>query len=153
MEYTPLESTQHYSDCAPLIEGLGYALVELRIGHTKSSYQVRAVISRLKVEDGGIGIDDCSKVHTLLFARLEAVFGTQDIHMEVTSPGTERQIKNAAEFPLFVGRMARVWYTEVQDWIAGKILGADSTKVTLEIDGAERSFPFEQIAKAKLVNS
>ncbi len=90
---------------------------------------------------------------SLLFARLEAILSTQDLYMEVTSPGTERQIKNAAEFALFMGRMVRIWHVEVKDWLIGKLVSANKTEIIMEIDGAERSFPFEYIAKAKLVNT
>ena len=48
MEYTPLNSFPYYQDCAPLIEGLGFQLVELRIIPAKTLNTVRVVIARKK---------------------------------------------------------------------------------------------------------
>ena len=74
--------------------------------------------------------------------------------MEVTSPGMERNIKNAAEFALFVNQYARVWDTEITDWIPGKIISASNASVTLELEsGEKKEIDFSRIAKAKLLNT
>ena len=36
MEYTPYSKIKYYSDCAPLVEGLGYKLVDLKIVPAKT---------------------------------------------------------------------------------------------------------------------
>ena len=46
MEYTPLESQHYYSECKGLVEGLGYILVELKIGRTHSVVQIRVPLFR-----------------------------------------------------------------------------------------------------------
>jgi ribosome maturation factor RimP len=74
--------------------------------------------------------------------------------MEVTSPGMERNIKNAAEFALFAGRPARVWDRRTSDWRSGVIAAADKVSVTLvnvNSTNEEEIVPFAEIAKAKLV--
>ncbi len=149
MDYIPFETMPHYTACLPLVSGLGYGLAELRVIKSGGQFHVRAVITGSDI----IGIDDCSRVHRLLLPRLEAVLHSQDIYMEVTSPGTERVIKNAAEFALFDGKYVKVWHTEVRDWIKGRICSSDSAGLTLETDGAERYIPYGQIAKAKLFDA
>jgi ribosome maturation factor RimP len=166
VEYTALEKIPHYNECSPLVSGLGYALVELRTTANHGQYQVRAVITHLdSAKAEGIGINDCAKVHRLLLPRLEALLKSQEVYMEVTSPGMERLIKNAAEFTLFAGKNLRVWDTSVSDWVPGIIISADSKALTLELSEQEtaqetaaaakrqRIIPFEQIAKAKLLHS
>ena len=166
MEYTALEKIPHYNECSPLVSGLGYALVELRTTANHGQYQVRAVITHLdSAKTEGIGINDCAKVHRLLLPRLEALLKSQEVYMEVTSPGMERLIKNAAEFTLFTGKNLRIWDTSVSDWVPGVIISADSKTLTLELSEHEtaqetaaaakrqRIIPFEQIAKAKLLHS
>jgi ribosome maturation factor RimP len=70
--------------------------------------------------------------------------------MELTSPGIEHNIKNAAEFAVFTGRAVRVWDKTVNDWVGGKIISADDKQVTLETEGGEsKSVSYENIAKAK----
>lgn len=151
MEYEPLEKMPHYSECAPLVEGLGYTLVELHISPAKTVTKITAVIAS-KDPAVDIGVNDCSKVHHALLPRLEAILGTDDTYMELTSPGMERNFKNAAEFSVFVGREVRVWDKTVTDWVSGKILSADEKSVTLEKDGGSQSISFENIAKAKFIH-
>ena len=72
--------------------------------------------------------------------------------MELTSPGIEHNIKNAAEFSVFKGRKVRVWDKTVTDWVGGKILDADEKSVILEKEGGEKlSVSYENIAKAKFI--
>jgi len=154
LEYVSLAEIPHYSDCEPIVFGLGYSLVELRIFRTNGTTQIRAVIAHADSENPrGIGIDDCAKVHRLLLPRLEAILKEQDIYMEVTSPGTERLIKNAAEFAFFVKKYMRVYDTTVSDWITGQLIRADKEQIVLLIDGTEKIIPLDNIAKAKLLNS
>ncbi len=162
VEYTSLDSVPYYPDCSPLVAGLGYVLVELRVVPQHGIIRVTAVIA-CPVSDGScppIGVNDCAKVHRVLLPRMEALLNSQDIYMEVTSPGMERLIKNAAEFALFTGRFVRVWDSSVTDWVPGRIKSSDSESLTLEIMQTEktgqdqpeiRSIPFARIAKAKLL--
>lgn len=160
MEYLPLETVPYYSDCAPLVSGLGYDLVSLKVIPQNGNIRVTAVISNHV--DGGaicsIGINDCAKVHRALLPRLEALLDSQDIYMEVTSPGTERVIKNGAEFSLFVGRDVKVWDSEISDWVSGKIVSADQEKLVLEssmegstTENLNQEIPYSRISKAKLL--
>ena len=155
MEYTPLNSFPYYQDCAPLVEGLGFQLVELRIIPAKTVNTVRVVIARKSDDETqGITVNDCAKVHRLIQPRLEALISSKEVNMEVTSPGMERNIKNAAEFALFVNQYARVWDTEITDWIPGKIISSSNASVILELEsGEKKEIDFIRIAKAKLLNT
>ena len=100
--------------------------------------------------DVSISVNDCAKVHRALLPRLEALLGTEETTMELTSPGIEHNIKNAAEFSVFIGRKVRVWDKTVNDWVGGKIKSADEKSVTLEKEEGESvTILFENIAKAK----
>lgn len=141
----------YYKDCAPMVENLGYKLVELRVVPGKGTVKINAVIAS-KDSAVDIGVNDCSKVHHALLPHLESILGTEDTYMELTSPGMERNIKNAAEFAVFIGRDVRVWDKTVTDWVGGKIISADDKTVILEKDGENHSFSFENIAKAKFIH-
>ena len=151
MDYESLDSMPYYKDCAPMVENLGYKLVELRVVPGKGTVKINAVIAS-KDPAVDIGVNDCSKVHHALLPHLESILGTEDTYMELTSPGMERNIKNAAEFAVFIGRDVRVWDKTVTDWVGGKIVSADDKTVTLEKDGENRVFSFENIAKAKFIH-
>ncbi|MCR5386149.1 MAG: ribosome maturation factor [Treponema sp.] len=152
MDYVSLKSISHYSDCEPLVSGLGYILVDLKIVPAKSTVKISAVIAS-KDSSKDIGVEDCSKVHHALLPRLQALLGTEDTYMEVTSPGMDRNIKNAAEFEIFKGHEVRVWDKTVSDWVGGIIKEADSKTVSLEnTDTKEiKTVSFENIAKAKFI--
>ncbi len=149
MEYTSYKSIKYYDECAALVEGMGYKLVELKIVPSKTTTKISAMIASTE-PDGNIGVNDCAKVHRVLLPRLEALLGTEDTMMELTSPGIEHNIKNAAEFAVFAGRSVRVWDKTVNDWVGGKIISADDKQVTMEADdGKTVSVSYENIAKAK----
>lgn len=141
----------YYKDCAPLVESLGYKLVELHVVPQKPTVKITAVIASSD-PSVDIGVNDCAKAHHALLPRLEALLGTEDTYMELTSPGMERNFKNAAEFAVFKGREVRVWDKTVTDWVGGIITAADDKTVTLETNGESKTFSFENIAKAKFIH-
>lgn len=146
MEYVSLDTLEYYSSTKPLVEGLGFLLVDVKVKQVGKTKHISVVISA-KDTAKSIGVDDCAKVHHALLPRFEAILGTDDIYMELTSPGIERNVKNAAEFSLFLGKMVRVWDKTKSDWVSGKITASDEKSVWL--DGV--CINYENIAKAKLV--
>ena len=151
MEYTSYKSIKYYDECAALVEGMGYKLVELKIVPSKTTTKISAMIASTE-PDGNIGVNDCAKVHRALLTRLEALLGTEETTMELTSPGIEHNLKNAAEFSVFTGREVRVWDKTVNDWVGGIISSADDKSVTLKNpQGNEQTITFENIAKAKFI--
>ena len=150
MDYIPYSKIKYYDECAPLVEGMGYKLVDLKIVPAKTITKISAIITGTDPAQN-IGVNDCAKVHRVLLARLEALLGTEETTMELTSPGIEHNIKNAAEFGVFTGREVRVWDKTVNDWVGGTISSADDKSVTLKAEYGERKIDFENIAKAKFV--
>lgn len=151
MEYTSYKDIKYYKECEPLVEGLGYKLVDLKIIPAKNTTKISAVVSPINPQDN-MGVNDCAKVHRILLPRLEALLGTDDTTMELTSPGIEHNIKNAAEFSVFTGREVRVWDKIKTDWISGKIDSSDEKSVTLELENGEKiTILYENIAKAKFI--
>lgn len=152
MEYTAYDSIKYYKECAVLVEGLGYKLVDLKIIPAKTITKISAIVTTVN-PDENMGVNDCAKVHRVLLPRLEELLGTEDTTMELTSPGIEHNIKNAAEFSVFKGRNVRVWDKEITDWIGGKIISADDKSVTMEKENGEQITElFENIAKAKFIS-
>ena len=146
MEYIHKESVPYFTDYEQLVTGLGYTLVELQLIHQKSQWFIKAVI----YGKGGIGIDDCSKVHRALLSRAEALLHTQDIHMEVSSPGLNRVIKNALEFQAFIGKNVKILELTCSDWIEGEIVNVDPNRVCLKTIQGWKDVPYTNIKKAKL---
>lgn len=156
MDYISLEKQQYYKPCAALVEEMGYWLVDLKIQHQKSTVHIEAVIAP-KDSSVSLGVKDCESVHRSLLPKLEELLGTTDTYMELTSPGLERNIKNAAEFKFFAGREIRVWDRTVTDWVGGILVSSDEKSVTLETKSEEgsavqKTVSLENIAKAKFIH-
>ncbi len=156
MEYQALDSFPHYTECESIVSGMGYHLVELKFSKKGSTTYISAAITG---EDASvnIGVNDCSKVHRVLLEKIEEMISSDDTYMELTSPGMERNIKNAAEFALFKGREVRVWDKTITDWVGGKVVSSDDKSITLEItqEGSPsqlKTVSYADIAKAKFIH-
>ncbi|MEL3905971.1 MAG: ribosome maturation factor RimP [Treponema sp.] len=146
MEYVQKETVPYFADYEQLVAGLGYKLVDLQVIHQKSLWLIKAVI----YSKTGVGVEDCSKVHRALLSRAEVLLNSQDIQMEVSSPGLNRVIKNAAEFPAFVGETVKVLEASCSDWLEGELLFADSTHICLKTSDGQKDIRYADIKKAKL---
>ncbi len=63
--------------------------------------------------DGGVTLADCELVSKLSSAYLDvADFGRSRYVLEVSSPGLDRQLYKAADVERFLGRLARVSFTD-----------------------------------------
>ena len=65
MEYTSYKSIKYYSECAPLVEDLGYRLVDLKISPAKTTTKISAIVCT-KDPDGNMGVNDCAKVQQIV---------------------------------------------------------------------------------------
>jgi ribosome maturation factor RimP len=130
----------------PVGRGLELSLVELNVSRHKGSAQVRAVVFKR----GGLGINDCAQFHRAITPRLELVFGADDLHIEVSSPGIDREIREGAEFEHYVGCPVACYPAGGPDWRGGVLERV--TETFIEIKGKEgmEKLEFADIAKAKL---
>src|SRR5581483_5084423 len=86
------------------LDAVGYDVIELRRGGTKSRPLIEVRIDR---RDGGpVTVDDCAKASRALEARLDGsdLVSPQYV-LQVSSPG-ERPLRTAAEWRRFVGQWA-----------------------------------------------
>jgi ribosome maturation factor RimP len=141
------------------IRPLGLEVFELRMGGSKG----RPVVDvRVEREDGKqVTVDDCAAASRAVEARLDALdFGGKRYVLEVSSPGLERPLRNAADWRKFVGRSAVVTSNAPGD-SAGRrtdeveIVGVEGDAgaeiVTVKNErGVERRFPLSAVEKARL---
>src|SRR5688500_800457 len=141
------------------IRPLGLEVFELRMGGSKG----RPVVDvRVEREDGKqVTVDDCAAASRAVEARLDALdFGGRRYVLEVSSPGLERPLRNAADWRKFVGRSAVVTSNAPGD-PAGRrtdeveIVGVegDAGQEILTVKnerGVERRFPLSAVEKARL---
>lgn len=135
-----------YDDLVPIVEGLGYCLVDCSSKVVNRRLQVHLVIHRPE----GIGIDDCTVVHKTVMPRIELAHDRHDVYLEVSSPGLERRIKHGSEFRCFIGASVAVMPADTLAWETGTVEGYEDGVVTLRIREEKKTMKLETIKKAKL---
>ena len=126
-------------------------LVHVEIAGTKRDSVVRVYIDK----DGGVTLDDCSKVSR----DMEVVLDEEDVIptryvLEVSSPGIERQLYSINDFVRFSGELVKVKTKEAidgQKTFVGILTGVEGNMVTIDDrTKGEISFDHNDIDKANL---
>jgi ribosome maturation factor RimP len=146
VKYTDAPKDELYRICAAPLQQLGVSVLEWFFSVKGTQVHIQLTICA----KGSVGVQDCSRVHRLIQARAELLYKDSDIHVEVSSPGIDRNLKDAREFGLLQGRGVRCYRTDISDWTAGRVVSADDTKVSIENKLGIADIPFGIIAKAKL---
>jgi ribosome maturation factor RimP len=165
-----LEKIREAAERVARSEGLEIVDVEWKIGKQRF---LRVYIDRVpkKLAEGAeagqavteadakISHRDCERVSQQLSVILdveELITGPGYI-LEVSSPGLDRELKKAADFERFVGRLAKISTAEpIGDarFFEGRLAGFADGKVRMELKGREArvvELPLEAIRKANLV--
>jgi ribosome maturation factor RimP len=142
----------------PVIEGMGYELVRVRLKSGKNAVlQVMA-----DKPDGGIEVDDCAEISTMLSATLDVEDPILDPYtLEVSSPGIDRPLTRLKDFDAFEGYDAKLETAEMIDGrrrFKGVLAGVDGDEVLINVDGAGAGtepvtigLKFDWLSDAKLV--
>ena len=134
----------------PLLEGLGYELVDLEYAPGRAHAVVRLFIDQPQ----GVGIEDCERVSH----ELAALFDVEDpvpmaYTLEVSSPGLDRVLRTPAHFQRFVGERVRVELRNPRDGrrrYTGRLTALGDEGIELNVDGAMVAVSFAEIGRARL---
>ncbi len=139
----------------PVIEGLGFELVRLRV----MSGKTRTLQIMADKPEGGIEVDDCADISTSVSAVLDVEDPLEDAYtLEVSSPGIDRPLTRLKDFAQWEGYEARVETSELIDGrrrFKGVLMGVEGDEVLIEIE--ENGAPvtiglqFDWLSDAKLV--
>ena len=135
----------------PLLEQLGYELVDLEYVPGRAHALVRLYIDR----PAGVGIEDCEQVSHEVSALLDVNDPVPSGYtLEVSSPGLDRLLRKPAHFARFVGQ--RVWVElvaprEGRRRYTGTLVATDAAGVELNVDGVAVALPHVEIGRARLV--
>jgi ribosome maturation factor RimP len=157
----------------PLLQGLGYELVDIEYAATRSQATVRVYIDwpegripkaaadelAARVDDDshafdGIGVEDCERVSR----ELSALLDVQDpisvpYALEVSSPGMDRILRTAAHYVRHVGQRVHVELKvprEGRRRYTGELRQADADGIELIVDGTKVSVRLSEIGKTRL---
>jgi ribosome maturation factor RimP len=137
------------------VDALGFDLIEFRRGGTAR----RPVLDvRIDRRDGAkVTIDDCAHVSRAIEPRLDASGLVGDAYvLEVSSPGVERPLRNAADWRRFAGRRARVLSPALGGRIEVDIVGVeddDGSEIAVmrDLKGEEHRVALADVKEARLV--
>ncbi|MGH9147813.1 MAG: ribosome maturation factor RimP [Vicinamibacterales bacterium] len=106
-------------------------------------------------EESGVSVEDCERVSR----DVSAILDVEDVinHayvLEVSSPGLDRPLRNAADYQRFAGRLAKIVVVEPvdrQSHLEGRLKGLDGEAVLLEgRSGRIHRIPLSVISRARL---
>ncbi len=141
----------------PVIEGLGYRLVRVRIsGAEGCTVQIMA-----ERPDGTMNVDDCEAVSRALSPVLDvADLVDRAYRLEISSPGLDRPLVRRSDFERHAGQSVKIEMAAPVDGrrrFRGILLGVDGNGARLQRDdaadgeAAEVLLPIEDMAEARLV--
>ena len=135
---------------APLAEELGYFLWDVEYVKEGADMYLRITID----SEDGINIDDCEKMHRAIDPLLDEADPIEEAyHLEISSPGIERDLKTDLHITACEG-----WDVEVRLYAPidgaksylGVLQGLDEEgNVVLDCNGTERKFTRASIASLK----
>ncbi len=130
----------------PVIDGLGFYLVELKASELKDRFHAVVTIYR----EAGVDLDACAEIHRTILPRIELWRDARDVHLQVSSPGLDRTLKHQREYAIFAGKRIRVLLSSSKEWVSGVLRGSDEDSCTIETADGIRRVAFAEIRKAKL---
>jgi len=135
----------------PSLDALGYELVGVEY-----TAQGKHSVLRIYIDSPtGVDVDDCQKASQQISGVLDVEEPLSGQYtLEVSSPGVERPLFNAAHYERFTGERAEVrMHTPIngQRKFLGQLAGVEDDKVLLNLDNEESvSLSLADIDKAKL---
>lgn len=141
----------------PVIEGLGYRLVRVKISGTNGcTVQIMA-----EKPDGTIGIDECEEVSKAISPVLDVDDPVgRAYHLEISSPGIDRPLVRKGDFERWAGYEARIEMAvaaEGRKRFRGILLGVEGESALVErLDAKPEeekrvALPLRHIGDARLV--
>ena len=135
------------SETLKVVEKSGFSLVDFNLQRL-SGKKLKAGVIIYKRD--GIGLEECSSVHKVLFSRLEMLADNFDFYLEVASPGITRVFKNPEEYGIFVGNKVKILTYDESDFVHGEILKSENGFVSLKTDNDVLEINIDDIQKGKL---
>jgi ribosome maturation factor RimP len=136
---------------APVLEGLGYRLVRVRIsGADGCTVQIMA-----ERPDGSMSIEDCEAASRALSPVLDVSDPVPSTYrLEMSSPGIDRPLVRRSDFERGLGQIAKIEMAVPLDGrkrFRGAIVAVEGDTARLNVDGAEIALAMTDIGEAKLV--
>jgi len=158
---TPPEPADLAHVLEPVVRAAGMDLESVRVSPAGRRRLLRLVVDA----DGGVGLDEIAEVSREVSVRLDAsgAMGEVPYTLEVSSPGVDRPLTEPRHWRRAVGRLVsaplavaggddpgRAGAPRRPPTIAGRILGAGDTSVTLDIEGDHVEFDYAELGPGQV---
>ena len=137
------------AEAEPVLQSLGFELVELSVGLAHKNTHVTVVVFRRD----GVGVDDLALLNRTVRPGLESALATEEMTVTVSSPGIDRKIKDRREYVIFKGRGAKLRVRDNEAWIGGVIEDCDGNMLRLATPDGRMKIDLDTVTKAKLDSS
>jgi len=126
----------------PAVTAVGMDLESVRTTTAGRRRLLRVVVD----SDHGVSLDDVAIVSREVSAALDAtnVMGDVPYTLEVSSPGVDRPLTEPRHWRRAAGRLVRV-KAGAEGPVLGRVLAADDDDVTMDVDGAKRTFTYSDL--------
>ena len=136
------KSGKYYEILSPVVEGLGFSIVELNAVNRQDGLHIALVI----YSPAGVAVSDCERVHRLAQARMEVAGNIRDVYFEVSSPGLDRPLKTDRDFEKYKGELVEVSLYKAEKGASkyeGALVGKQDGKIIIE-DAKGQPIMFEE---------
>ena len=140
----------------PTVAALGMDLEDVKITSAGRRRLLRIVVDA----DGGVSLDDMALASRELSATLDraAAMGEASYTLEVSSPGVDRPLTEPKHWRRAVGRVVSAPLrsqpgtsaTSPDATVTGRVAGADSSGVRIDVDGASREFGYSDLGPGRI---
>ncbi|AEI44299.1 ribosome maturation factor RimP [Paenibacillus mucilaginosus] len=134
----------------PFLDDNGFELVDIEYVKEGGNWFLRVYVDK----EGGIDIDDCTRVTEYLSAKLDEKDPIPDAYfLEISSPGAERPLKKTQDYHKAVGEHVFITTYEPVNGLKefeGTLTSFDEQTVVVTVGKKEHSIPFAKVASARL---
>lgn len=129
----------------PLVESLGYELVEVNYEEIEGEKYITVVI----YSNSGITFDDCKKVSKILDEPLDELDPTngESYSLNVSSLGLDRELKTKRDFERFIGQEIEIKL--YSNKVVGLLLEVTDDSIKLNVKNSHKTIKLVDIIKAK----
>lgn len=136
---------------APTVTELGYRIWDVTYTKIGADWHLEITIDC----DAGIGIDDCEKVHRAIDPIIDELDPIEGFYyLEVSSPGSERELRTEEHLSLSVGVTVEAKLFAPKDGaksFVGVLSAYDAEGITLTAEGGEVRLERKEISKLSTV--
>ena len=133
---------------APVVSASGLELDSVTRTRSNAMPLLRVVVEApIGVE--GIDSDTLADVSRVISKTLDVADPIDgECLLEVSTPGAERELTKVGHWMRQVGRLVRI-KLRAGGYVSGRVVGADETRVTIDVDGESRVINYQDIRKAR----